>query len=164
MMCCHRSASSIRRMITIYGFRHAWQQCLLHPFQLCRRGRSATCKTVTPLPAAYPIDILLREQNARSMSHISTAQLDMLKFSTLSDKCICCHIRGSTDCPLRPWHAVTADALHTPIGEKIDGQEVDMSDFEGESSAAGAASRSRGSAGVILRKKPREITAPETAI
>jgi hypothetical protein len=81
----------------------------------------------------------------------------LLKFSALSDKCICCHIRGSTYCPLRPWHAVTgmhqmqntysfahwcfswitlyekceADALHTPVDEKIDWQEVNMSECEG---------------------------------
>jgi hypothetical protein len=81
----------------------------------------------------------------------------LLKFSARSDKCICCHIRGSTYCPLRPWHAVTgmhqmqntysfahwcfswitlyekceADALHTPVDEKIDWQEVNMSECEG---------------------------------
>jgi hypothetical protein len=70
--------------------------------------------------AADRIDILLREQNVKTLSHLTSArqktQADMFKFTdklfkALANQCVCCRIRGFTDCPLRsrnttPGHTI----------------------------------------------------------
>jgi hypothetical protein len=62
------------------------------------------------LYAADRISILLREMNAKNFHQISTPrqniQIEMFKFtdkliSVLGERCMCCRIRGFTDCPLR---------------------------------------------------------------
>lgn len=64
-----------------------------------------------PLMSSQPLAILLREQNARAIRHVTLArqniQNDMISFtdklmSALASACTCCTARGLADCPLKP--------------------------------------------------------------
>lgn len=64
-----------------------------------------------PKMSSQPIAVLLREQNARAIRHVTMAcqsiQCDMVNFtdklmSALASSCTCCTARGLLDCPLRP--------------------------------------------------------------
>lgn len=63
-----------------------------------------------PAMSSQPLAVLLREQNARAIRHVTMArqniQNDMVSFtdklmSTLASACTCCAARGLLDCPLK---------------------------------------------------------------
>lgn len=64
-----------------------------------------------PAMSSQPIAVLLREQNARAIRHVTMArqkiQNDMVSFTdklmhALASACTCCAARGLLDCPLKP--------------------------------------------------------------
>ncbi|KAF7108111.1 hypothetical protein CFC21_108641 [Triticum aestivum] len=111
--------------------------------------------------AKQPIAVLLREQNARAICHVTTArhniQTDMVNFTdklmaTLASNCTCCAARGFSDCPLRMCNANPASKAttapeeaacppsanlptiyRTPVSTKIHGVRLELSESEGES-------------------------------
>lgn len=75
--------------------------------------------------ASQPITILLREQNARAIRHVTTTrqniQSDMINFTdklmtTLASTCTCCAARGFSDCLLKAPSA--NENLHGPQAQK----------------------------------------------
>ncbi|XP_037405375.1 uncharacterized protein LOC119268002 isoform X2 [Triticum dicoccoides] len=95
-----------------------------------------------PTMSSQTIAVLLREQNARAVRHLTTAS-----------GCTCCTARGFSDCPVRPQtldeesascrekrkfalpgatHSAQA-SYHTPKYRKLSGLKLDLSDCEVES-------------------------------
>ena len=109
-----------------------------------------------------PIAVLLCEQNARAIHHVTTArhniQTDMVNFTdklftALAANCTCCAARGFSDCPLQfvndsatpKAHTVQPEHSHpsssnnmsnfnTPVSDKIQGVRLQLSDDEESSS------------------------------
>ncbi|XP_048540964.1 uncharacterized protein LOC125520167 isoform X2 [Triticum urartu] len=115
-----------------------------------------------PLVSKQPIAVLLCEQNARAIRHVTTArhniQTDMVNFTdklfaALAANCTCCAARGFSDCPLQfvndsatpKSHTVQPEHSHpsssnnmsnfnTPVSDKIQGVRLQLSDDEESSS------------------------------
>ncbi|XP_044426033.1 uncharacterized protein [Triticum aestivum] len=115
-----------------------------------------------PLVSKQPIAVLLCEQNARAIHHVTTArhniQTDMVNFTdklftALAANCTCCAARGFSDCPLQfvndsatpKAHTVQPEHSHpsssnnmsnfnTPVSDKIQGVRLQLSDDEESSS------------------------------
>lgn len=125
---------------------------------------SFSCATILTMiyfipQSKQPIAVLLCEQNARAIHHVTTArhniQTDMVNFTdklftALAANCTCCAARGFSDCPLQfvndsatpKAHTVQPEHSHpsssnnmsnfnTPVSDKIQGVRLQLSDDEG---------------------------------
>lgn len=133
------------------------------PWQLSAMDYSNHIARHYPFMAKQPIAVLLREQNARAIRHVTTArhniQTDMVNFTdklmaTLASNCTCYAARGFSDCPLRMCNANPASKAttapeeaayppsanlptiyRTPVSTKIHGVRLELSESEGKSSS-----------------------------